>query len=391
MPAKRRLAPQKWRTSCGTFETTKVGDELAFLFPEFSESRMYRVSPDIMELPAHADQPAYDLIIGVKTMAKWGVVLDFVQEVICIDKQFVPMREIESLRDPKNLRAQFAPFLEPKSMREATNRATEILDANYEKADLTVVVHQECRHLTIDQRNELYRTLVQYEELFDGSLGDWKTEPVKLILKKGATSFHGRPFAIPHVHKATLRKEVERLVKIGVLRPQYNSEWASPSFIIAKKDKTVCALGDFREVNKRLIRAPFPLPKVKDLLEDMEGFTYATALDLNMGYFTIRLDPASQEIVTIIFPWGKYSFQRLPMGIAGAPDIFQSKMSALMEGLLYVKTYLDDLLVLTKGTFDEHLVKLRAVLKRLLDAGLRVRAPKSTFAAKEIKYFWDTS
>jgi hypothetical protein len=55
-----------------------------------------------------------------------------------------------------------------------------------------------------------------------------------------------------------------------------------------------------------------------------------------MGYYTIRLDPDASRIYTLIFPWGKYSYKRLPMGIAGSPDIFQSEMSELMESLEYV-------------------------------------------------------
>ncbi len=67
------------------------------------------------------------------------------------------------------------------------------------------------------------------------------------------------------------------------------------------------------------------------------------ALDLNMGYYTIRLDPDASRICTIIFSWGKYSYKLLPMGIAGSPDIFQNKMLEVMETLEYVQAYLDDL------------------------------------------------
>ena len=79
----------------------------------------------------------------------------------------------------------------------------------------------------------------------------------------------------------------------------------------------------------------------------MEGFTYATALDLNMGYYMLRLDPSAQKIYTIILPWGEYSYLRLPMGIAGSPDIFQERMPGLMETLDYVRTCLDDLVTIT--------------------------------------------
>jgi hypothetical protein len=99
-------------------------------------------------------------------------------------------------------------------------------------------------------------------------------------------------------------KEVERLCKLGVLERQHTSEWALPSFIIPKNDKTVCFLSDFWEVNRRLLRKPFLIPKISTVLQEIEGFFFATALDLNMGYYTISLDPDASKICTIIFPWG---------------------------------------------------------------------------------------
>jgi hypothetical protein len=96
--------------------------------------------------------------------------------------------------------------------------------------------------------------------------------------------------------------EVERLCKLGVLQWQPASEWALPSSIIPKKDKTVHLLSDFWEVNKRLVRKPFPIPKISMVLQEIEGFFFAAALDLNMGYYTIRLDPDTSKICTIIFP-----------------------------------------------------------------------------------------
>ncbi len=59
------------------------------------------------------------------------------------------------------------------------------------------------------------------------------------------------------------------------------------------------------------------------VLQELEGLSFATALDSNMGYDTVRLDPDASKICTIIFPWGENSYKRLPMGIAGSPDIFQ--------------------------------------------------------------------
>ena len=127
-------------------------------------------------------------------------------------------------------------------------------------------------------------------------------------------------------------------------------------------------------------------------MQKLQGFTFATALDLNMGYYTIRLDPDAQKICTIILPWGKYQYLRLPMGLSCAPDIFQEKMSELMVGLEFARTYLDDLLCLTNGSFEDHLDKLEMILVRLKDAGLRINSSKSTFCTDKIEYlgYWIT-
>ncbi len=80
------------------------------------------------------------------------------------------------------------------------------------------------------------------------------------------------------------------------------------------------------------------------MLPKQEGFTCGTALDLNMGYYTIRLDPAASKMCTIIFPCKKYSYKRVPMGFGGSADIFQAQMMDLMASLEYVQAYIDDLL-----------------------------------------------
>ena len=385
VPYVRRNAAQKWRTSNGTFETNKVG-KLDLIFPTFSESKIASLRPDIFELAADSAQPAYDLIIGIQTMINMGVILNFKTKKVTIDEISLDMVPLSTFPNQRTLNSTFRSFLEPASTREATNRAVEILDANYKKADLLEVVRTRCSHLNIHQRQKLLTLLRQFEDLFDGTLGEWKTKPVSFRLKPGATPYHGRAFPVPHIHLATLKKEVTRLVKIGVLVRQPDSEWASPTFIVPKKNQTVRFLSDFREVNKRLVRTPFPIPKISTTLQEMEGFTYATALDLNMGYYTIRLDGDAQKICTIILPWGKYSYMRLPMGIAGSPDIFQEKMTGLMQELDYVRAYIDDLLIITKSSYEDHIAKVKQVLLRLREANLRVNVEKSTFVTTEIEY-----
>jgi len=262
-------------------------------------------------------------------MKELGIVLDFKAKTITVDEVTLPMRNINNLQRHsilRSLKLNNSLAKEPISTKDATNHAIRILDAKYNKADLQSTVNNNCKHLSTDQQDKLLQLLIKYESLFDSTLGDWKTTPVSFQLKEGSKPYHGRAFPVPKIHKEVLIREIERLCKLGVLERQPESEWASPSFIVPKKNGTVCFLSDFWEVNKRIVRTPFPIPKISTVLQELEGFSYATALHLNMGYYTIRLDPDSSKICTIIFPWGKYSYKRLQMGIAGSPDIFQAKM-----------------------------------------------------------------
>ena len=79
-------------------------------------------------------------------------------------------------------------------------------------------------------------------------------------------------------------------------------------------------------------------------------------------------------------------YQILPMGVNISPNIFQSKMSELTEGLEFVCTYLDDLLITSNGIFDNYLRQLDTVLQRMGIAGLNIKVERSTFFAIEIEY-----
>ncbi len=207
------------------------------------------------------------------------------------------------------------------------------------------------------QQKMLLQILKNIESLLGGTLGDWITKLVSFQLMKGATPHHGQTFLVTKIHKEVLIKGIESMHKLGVLEQQHPSEWGLQSFIVPKKNNTLCFLSNFCEVNKRLVRKLFPIPKISMVLQ-LEGFSFATTLDLNMGYYTIILDPDASKICTITFPWRKYSFKRLSMGIASFPDMFQSKMSELMEFLEYVWAYFNDLLCISKVSLEDHLEKL---------------------------------
>jgi hypothetical protein len=127
-------------------------------------------------------------------------------------------------------------------------------------------------------------------------------------MKTDTEPYHGRPFPVPKIHELTLKKELGRLEKLGILKKVNRSQWGAPTFIIPKKDGTVRFISDFRELNKHIKREPYPIPKIKDLLLQLEGITYGTSLDRNMGYYHISLRDKSKEMCTITTQWGKSFF-----------------------------------------------------------------------------------
>jgi hypothetical protein len=277
--------PCPWHTSNGVFHTKGRG-KLPIKFFENSNSKEFLAEPDVFKYDQRMGKPVFDLIIGCNSMERLGIVINFKHKTITIDEIILPMRNIASLTNKSKIKEAWAISNalahEPISTEQATQRAMKILDASYKKADLQAVLNT-CTHLNSAKKDKLLELLKKFEQLFDGTLGHWRTKPVSFQLKDGVTPYHGRAFPIPKVHKAVLMKEIQRLCDLGVQEWQPSSEWAASSFIQPKKNKTVRFLSDFREVNKRLVRKPFPIPKISTVLQELEGFIYAMALDLNMG------------------------------------------------------------------------------------------------------------
>ena len=113
---------------------------------------------------------------------------------------------------------------------------------------------------------------------------------------------------------------------------------------------TICFISDFRELNKRIKRKLFPIPKIQDLLLKLEGFKYASSLDINMGYYHIKLSPFLRQIYVIVLSWGKYGYQKLPIGLCNSLELF--------NGLEYIRIYIDDLLRTSNDSLKDHVNKL---------------------------------
>ena len=134
-----------------------------------------------------------------------------------------------------------------------------ILDAKYEKANINTVVKKNIQNLNAAERHRLLNLLMKPKYMFNGTLGTWNTTPADLGLKYDAEPVCLKPYAVPMVKETILRKDVKRLVSLGVTKEVNDSEWGATSFA-KPQEKTDCIrlLSEFQNLNRQLKRNPHP-------------------------------------------------------------------------------------------------------------------------------------
>ena len=194
-----------WTTPAGEMKTrSKV--KAKFTIPELQEKRMVEWNFHVAD-----DMGAYDMIIGRDVLSFLGIDIKFSEQVVEWDHSEMPFKPKDA-----TVRTQYH-VAESMAVNEATERIKDILDAKYEAADLNQVCLTQ-DHLNETEQQKLLSLLNKYNDLFDGTLGKWRHDPIELELKPDAEPFHARPYPVPRCHAQTLKMEVERLCQIGVLK-----------------------------------------------------------------------------------------------------------------------------------------------------------------------------
>ena len=225
----------------------------------------------------------------------------------------------------------------------------------------------------------------QYPEVFGKGTGPIKSFKVDIKLKEGASPCFFKPRNVPYALKGKVTAELDRLVQEKVLVPVNRSDWASPVVTVVKPDGTLRLCGDYKvTVNRWAEVGTYPLPTVQDLFAKIKGKVFSK-LDLAQAYLQCELTDASKKLLVINTQKGLLQPERLPYGVAQAPELFQKIMDQALQGLDGVLVYLDDILVASPSV-EEHRKDLGKVMKRLKEYNIHLNGTKCEMFKTELNY-----
>nr|XP_055071458.1 uncharacterized protein LOC129451930 [Misgurnus anguillicaudatus] len=238
-------------------------------------------------------------------------------------------------------------------------------------------------HLSDIQRSELTKLVFDFPSLFADV--PTRTHLIQHDVDVGdARPIRQRFYRVPMSKRKVLESEVQYMLENEIAVPSCSS-WASPCLLVKKPDSTYRFCTDYRKLNAITKPDAFPLPRMEDCVDQVGTAHFVSKLDLLKGYWQVPLTPRAQEITSFITPSGLYSYSVMSFGLRNAPATFQRLMNRVVFGLEGCAVYLDDVIVFS-DTWEQHLVRLRALLTRLAEAHLTVNLAKCEFAKATVRY-----
>ncbi|XP_048481336.1 uncharacterized protein K02A2.6-like [Plutella xylostella] len=234
--------------------------------------------------------------------------------------------------------------------------------------------------------NEIHKFMTAYPGLWSDGLGKFSQFQIKLRLKENSEPKFFKARSVPFAIKDKVDQELERLTDLGILVPTNYSDYATPIVPVLKDNGKVRIAGDYSlTLNKDMYIDKYPMPRIEEVFAKVGGGESYTKIDLSNAYNQFEIEEDSQSLTTINTPRGLFKYTRLVYGLANAPAIFQRTMETLLAGVEGVSCWLDDVCV-TGPTREIHLQRLRQVLERLNNAGLKLQKDKCEFFKPSVTY-----
>ncbi|GJW31327.1 putative reverse transcriptase domain-containing protein [Tanacetum coccineum] len=205
-------------------------------------------------------------------------------------------------------------------------------------------------------------------------------------LVPGATPIAKSPYRLAPSEMQELSRKLQELQDKGFIRPSH-SPWGTPVLFVKKKGGSLCMCIDYRELNKLMVKNRYPLPRIDDLFDQLQGSRYFSKIDLRSGYHQLRVHEDDIPKTAFRTRYRHFEFTVMPFGLTNAPAVFMDLMNRVCKPYLdkFVIVFIDDILIYSK-TKEDHEVHLGLVLELLRKEKLYAKFSKCEFWLQEVHF-----
>ncbi|GJY92110.1 putative reverse transcriptase domain-containing protein [Tanacetum coccineum] len=187
------------------------------------------------------------------------------------------------------------------------------------------------------------------------------------------------PYRLAPSEMQELSNQIQELADRGFIRPS-TSPWGAPVLYVKKKDGSFRMCIDYRELNKLTIKNRYPLPRIDDLFDQLQGLSVYSKIDLRSGYYQLRVRDEDIPKTAFRTRYGHYEFQVMPFGLTNVPAIFIDLINRVCKPYLdkFVIVFIDGILIYSRNK-EEHADHLRIILELLKKEKLYAKFSKCDF------------
>ena len=233
------------------------------------------------------------------------------------------------------------------------------------------------------------RVVCDYADVFPDSLpGLPPQREIEFVidLVPGAEPVSKAPYRMAPAELKELKVQLQELLDLGFIRPSH-SPWGAPVLFVKKKEGSLRMCIDYRELNKLTIKNRYPLPRIDDLFDQLQGKTVFSKIDLRTGYHQLRIRDGDILKTAFRTRYGHYEFLVMSFGLTNAPAAFMDLMNRVFKDYLdkFVIVFIDDILIYSQSE-TEHEHHLRLVLQRLREHRLYAKFSKCEFWMPQVSF-----
>ncbi|KAJ9545159.1 hypothetical protein OSB04_024866 [Centaurea solstitialis] len=202
----------------------------------------------------------------------------------------------------------------------------------------------------------------------------------------GAAPVAKAPYRLAPPEMQELSNQLEELLGKGFIRPS-SSPWGAPILFVKKKDGSMRMCIDYRELNKLTVKNRYPLPRIDDLFDQLQGAAWFSKIDLRSGYHQVKVREEDVQKTAFRTRYGHFEFVVMPFGLTNAPAVFMDLMNRVCRPMLdkSVIVFIDDILIYSKSK-EDHVIHLIEVLETLRRERLYAKFSKCDFWLQEVQF-----